>query len=83
VTIGCVAGEHKPLKRIYGRTIVTSSMHPIYKLETSQDNCGRLVMTSAHAVLAYVDQRLRNIDVFDLETPSFPSTQSGTVQEQQ
>jgi hypothetical protein len=30
-----------------------------------------------------VDQRLRNIDVFDLETPSFPSTQSGTVQEQQ
>ena len=32
---------------------------------------------------ANVDQRLRNIDVFDLETPSFPSTQSGAVQEQQ
>jgi hypothetical protein len=28
VTIGYVAGQHKPLKRIYGRTMVTSSIAP-------------------------------------------------------
>jgi hypothetical protein len=36
-------------QKIYGRTMVTSSIAPHLWIEYLQDNCGRLVMTSAHA----------------------------------